>query len=298
MCNLDQLQMLVLAAELGSFSACARRLGKVQSAISQGIAHLEADLAMTLFDRSTRKPTLTRDGERIYQCAKAILQQTTELEKTAAAIHAKEEALIRIAVDKAIQVPRFYDVLARFAHEFPHTQIELLTLASTDIVKQLIAHRLDLGVMFADLSFCRDVALCYIGSLDFHAVCHPDYPLASMTQISDSDLLPYRQMVLRGEYGNYGGYGEELAHFTSLSSRTWWCNNFESMLTLVEKKLGWAYLPVTLTTDALTQRRLQAIDVSFDHKTWNLPVDLITQKGANHGPAMRWLTTELKELLS
>ena len=57
MYNLDQLNMFVTAAKLGSFSACARKLGKVQSAVSQGISNLEIDLDVTLFDRSTRKPS-------------------------------------------------------------------------------------------------------------------------------------------------------------------------------------------------------------------------------------------------
>ena len=71
--NLEHIRMLVLSADLGSFSACARKLGKVQSAVSHGINSLEIDLNVTLFDRSTRKPTLTPAGERLYRSAKALL---------------------------------------------------------------------------------------------------------------------------------------------------------------------------------------------------------------------------------
>ena len=39
--NLEHIRMLVLSADLGSFSACARKLGKVQSAVSHGINSLE-----------------------------------------------------------------------------------------------------------------------------------------------------------------------------------------------------------------------------------------------------------------
>jgi hypothetical protein len=57
MLSLEQINMLVLSAELGSFSACARKLGKVQSAVSHGISNLEVDLGVELFDRSSRSPT-------------------------------------------------------------------------------------------------------------------------------------------------------------------------------------------------------------------------------------------------
>ena len=54
--TLDQMRALVVVADAGSFSAAARRLGRVQSAISQSIQTMEATLGVTLFDRSTRTP--------------------------------------------------------------------------------------------------------------------------------------------------------------------------------------------------------------------------------------------------
>ena len=62
--TLDQMRALVVVAEAGSFSAAARRLGRVQSAISQSIQTMEATLGVALFDRSTRTPALTEAGQR------------------------------------------------------------------------------------------------------------------------------------------------------------------------------------------------------------------------------------------
>ncbi len=47
--TLDQLRVLVAVAETGSFSAAARRLGRVQSAVSQSVQSLETALGTTLF---------------------------------------------------------------------------------------------------------------------------------------------------------------------------------------------------------------------------------------------------------
>ncbi|WP_134928929.1 LysR family transcriptional regulator, partial [Pseudomonas protegens] len=44
--SLEQLQMFVQAAQTGSFSAAARKLGKTQSTVSVAIANLEADLGV------------------------------------------------------------------------------------------------------------------------------------------------------------------------------------------------------------------------------------------------------------
>ena len=59
----ESLKAFVLAAELGSFSAAARRMNKAQSAISTAIANLEIDTDLKLFDRNSRSPTLTPDGQ-------------------------------------------------------------------------------------------------------------------------------------------------------------------------------------------------------------------------------------------
>ena len=59
----EALEAFAQIAELGSFSAAARRLGKSQSTISEAIARLEIDLGLELFDRSSRQPVLTEAGK-------------------------------------------------------------------------------------------------------------------------------------------------------------------------------------------------------------------------------------------
>ena len=60
--TLDQMRVLIAVAETGSFSAAARKLGRVQSAISQAVQAMEQALRLTLFDRSREDPVLTDAG--------------------------------------------------------------------------------------------------------------------------------------------------------------------------------------------------------------------------------------------
>ncbi|MFG5862582.1 LysR family transcriptional regulator [Metapseudomonas phytobenefica] len=62
--TLANLESFVRSAECGSFSAAARRLGLTPAAISRNVAQLEANLGVRLFQRSTRRLTLTESGER------------------------------------------------------------------------------------------------------------------------------------------------------------------------------------------------------------------------------------------
>ena len=71
--TIDQLHMLAAVAECGSFSAAARKLNRVQSAVSQSIQSLEDALEVKLFDRSHKLPRLTDAGEAILIDARRVI---------------------------------------------------------------------------------------------------------------------------------------------------------------------------------------------------------------------------------
>lgn len=65
--TLANLESFVRSAETGSFSAAARRLALTPAAVSRNVAHLERNLGVRLFQRSTRGLTLSEAGERFLQ---------------------------------------------------------------------------------------------------------------------------------------------------------------------------------------------------------------------------------------
>lgn len=68
-----QLESLVIAAELQSFTRAAEFLSITQVAISQHIAALEKELKVSLFDRTGRAVLLTEAGKTLYEYARQIL---------------------------------------------------------------------------------------------------------------------------------------------------------------------------------------------------------------------------------
>ena len=77
--TLDQLQMLVAVADTGNFSAAARKVNRVQSAVSQSIQSLEDALELELFNRSSKLPRLTDAGKAIVQDARRIISSADAL---------------------------------------------------------------------------------------------------------------------------------------------------------------------------------------------------------------------------
>ncbi|GLQ30127.1 LysR family transcriptional regulator [Litoribrevibacter albus] len=288
--NLDYLRMFVISAETGSFSACARSLGKAQSAISQGIANLEIDLGCQLFDRSSHKPTLTEQGHRLLSHAKAVLMQSEELRTAASAMSKDQESNLILAIDDAIFSPAFEPIIQEFSQRFPATALELLSIASPDIAEIVQTGRADIGLMFCDFVFPKEVDLCFLGNLPFYAVVSPEHPLATLSSVTVSDLLPQRQILLKGVDGR------ELAQFAPLSAQLWWSNNFYMQSELVKQGMGWAYLPQHMAHAGIHRGDFTELKLSFDHKPWNPPIDRVMQKNRVAGPALLWLSEALKEV--
>ncbi len=289
--NIEQLRMFIETIEQGSFSACAKKLGKVQSAISQGIANLEIDMNVQLFDRSTRKPSLTADGERLKPYAQAILHQVNEFQAVVDSINKEEEALIRLTLDNALLMPELTEILARFDQIFPTTSVELNTTSSVDVVDQVRLGKADIGLMLTGLGFNKEVDLCFIGHLPFFAVSSVDYPLADKPRLNVGDLTSHKQIVLRSDKD------DKTEMSPLLSASLWWSNDFLNIKALVNQGLGWSYMPEHLVKQDIQDAKLCKLDVTFDHKTWSPPVDLVTEKNQSRGPAQEWLFEALKGLL-
>ncbi|NQD92743.1 LysR family transcriptional regulator [Pseudomonas sp. CrR25] len=73
--KLGALSMFVATAEHGSFSRAAEQLGKTPSALTKAVSHLEAELGVQLFERSTRRTALTEAGRLYLETARLVLQR-------------------------------------------------------------------------------------------------------------------------------------------------------------------------------------------------------------------------------
>lgn len=122
----DALVAFVLSAELGSFSAAARQLGKRQSTISEAIANLEIDLGVMLFDRQARLPTLSEAGANLLPLARRILAAQDALSVQARRLADGGEPRLSLVLSDTFPSLEFEAMLHAFAERFPATELECL----------------------------------------------------------------------------------------------------------------------------------------------------------------------------
>src|ERR1700719_3774449 len=117
--TLDQMRVLVAVADAGSFSAAARKLGRVQSAISQSIQTLETTLGLSLFDRSGKTPQLTDAGKALVGAARGLIAGARASRARAQSSAEDVEPELTLAVDSMLPIPLLMESLKALRVAFP-----------------------------------------------------------------------------------------------------------------------------------------------------------------------------------
>jgi len=132
----------VKVADAGSFSEAARQLGITPAAVGKSIGLLEARLGVRLFNRTTRQLSLTPEGERVVERARAAMQALEE-----AAAVSKPDAdlsgLVRISCGAGYGRNFVLPVVARILDRYRQLRIELNL---SDQIVDLVKEGFDIGI--------------------------------------------------------------------------------------------------------------------------------------------------------
>ena len=194
----DQLEVFLIVAETGSFSAAAKRLGRAVSAISYAIGNLENQYGLTLFDRSAYRPALTEDGRALLLDAEIIFRRLDRLNARVTALKKGQDVEIRLAVDAAFSQPLLAGAVAALLSEYPHVDLRIKTVHETDAMQELRDGRVQIALVGLENGLQgkgidgRDIALA-----SHHIIAAPDHPLAALPAgFPLSALDDHRQIIV------------------------------------------------------------------------------------------------------
>ena len=114
-----------LLARCGSFSATARELGITTAAISKRLAHMEARLGVQLLSRTTRRTSLTQEGEVYLGHARRILAEIEDMEQLVSNAVAVPKGLLRVNATLGFGRSHVAPLISRFVKSHEEVQVQL-----------------------------------------------------------------------------------------------------------------------------------------------------------------------------
>jgi DNA-binding transcriptional LysR family regulator len=116
----------VRSVELGGFSAAARDLRLTPSAVSKLVSRLENMLGARLFNRTTRKLTLTAEGGLFLARCRRILAEIEDAENEVGRSRERPRGKLRLHVGVGFGTHQLVPALPRFLERYPEVQVELI----------------------------------------------------------------------------------------------------------------------------------------------------------------------------
>ncbi|MDO6706934.1 LysR family transcriptional regulator [Photobacterium sp. 1_MG-2023] len=284
--NLDQLEAFVTAAQTGSFTATARKLGKAQSRISTAIANLEADLGFALFDRAGKYPVLTEDGTAVLNDALSVLSQCERLQSRAFSVAASKPVQLTIAMDEAVPIENFETLYAGLALQFPNLSLTLLNGSQEDIARWIDEGRAELGFVLQDHPLPLSLERYAIVRTGQSLIVSDDHPLASFDAPTESQLIAYRQLVIRDRMGNAIG--------KPLSPSYWHVDSFYLISSLVMRGIGWAFVPEHVArADWYAVKTLSTQNLPYQP---DFMLSAVKRRDSGWNDVLKWMLDEAQRL--
>jgi len=250
-------ESFVRIVETGSMAAAARRLDCTRAQISKQVADLEREFGVRLFERSTRKLTLTPSGEVFHQHALRALDAISSTEIAVRNLGDTPCGLLRVSA--SITFGRMYiaPLLPRITAQYPELECELIL---TDQLVDLVDDNIDLALRHTKAP-PEDAVAKRLVTLNRVICATPDY-LATHGipehpgELARHPCFGYLQSEMSSTLELIGRNGEQVS--VPISSRFRF-NNLDCVLDAVLAGHGLAILPTYLAGPEIQSGRLHTI---------------------------------------
>ncbi len=270
----DSVAVFLAVLDHGSFSAAARALGKVPSAVSMAIAQLEAELDLPLFDRSGREPRPTPAARSLEPQARLMADQLTQLQVQALALTQGLEHRLTLAIAPELLGAAWGPALATLAAEYPALEMEVLAAPQADALAMLHSGRAQLALVFERPGMDGREGFQEVARETLVLVIAPGHPVlaAAGGRLREQHLAATRQIVVAGR-----DVPTADPRFV-FARQVWRTDNALAALNMVSAGLGWGWLPRNVVRPHVAAGAL--VEIPFENLSngLNLWVDVVWSK--------------------
>jgi DNA-binding transcriptional LysR family regulator len=194
--NINQLEYLIAAIDLGSYADAAKSLYVTPQAISKGISDLERELQTKLFVKSGRGIETTSEGALLGTKATEIIQSCEDFKRYARLLNCDDEIGIFGSLSIAIaSSPYEGDIISRtqfdrFTEQHPGIEVDVVRRSSGEALVALYEDVVDASIVLGRVKMER-FACTKLFESELRVAVSKLHPLATQRCVSFSDLVSY-----------------------------------------------------------------------------------------------------------
>jgi DNA-binding transcriptional LysR family regulator len=253
---IDQLRQMAIFAKTidhGSFRGAASELRLSPSVVSHHVSHLEESLGVALIYRTTRKLTLTREGERLLAATRAMLEAAESEMRHLSASAATPSGELRITVPSVLSQSVLTERIAAFSKTYPKIQ---MSIDFSDARRELIDDGFDFAVRMGP-KIKRSPTARSMFKVTRKLVVASDYAASRPEPRHPTDLVDWAWLALTPVQNVPLKFAKRGEKAVAIKPRAQiYTNDAQALYRLARSGAGLAIIPDFLATNDLDEGRV------------------------------------------
>lgn len=292
--EIRQLKTFLMIAKLGSFSKAADILGYAQSTITMQIQALEDELGTALFERSSKKVVLTKDGENLSWYAGQIVKLSEEAVNTTAC-EEQAKGTIVIGTPESLCLYCLPKLIKEYRLCYPEVEIKLHFGTCCNLYEMLDKDLIDIAFFLDEPISDEKMVTHILFDEPVLLLASPIHPLSSKTCVTPEDIEG-QSLILTESGCNYRARFESFVNSThNQPCSTMEVSSIQIIKKFTEDNLGITVLTKTAVQDELDSKRLIALP--WSGPSFDVKAQVVYRKEKKLSPAVRkFIGLALKKL--
>ncbi|HEV8308983.1 MAG TPA: LysR family transcriptional regulator, partial [Methylomirabilota bacterium] len=281
--HLDTLRLYRDVVRLRSFSRAAAANGVTQSAASQAIQQLEAELDVLLLDRSRRPLQATEEGRHFYEACRTLLHGFDKARADLAAARQRVEGTVRVAAIYSVGLHDMSRHMQPFMSAYPQARVLLECLHPHKVVEAVLHDEADLGILSYPAA-TRALAVIPLRSEPMVLVTHPSHRLARRRRLAPAELNGERFVAFDPDLAIRKVIDRVLKQYNVKVDVAMAFDNVETIKQAIGIAAGVSILPRPTVLKEIGIRTLVGVSLPFPGLV--RPIGIIHRRGRRLTPAV------------
>jgi len=291
--TLKHLRGFVAVAEEGSYSRAAERLFLTQSSVTATIQQVENAIGLVLFDRTTRRVTLTQAGADFLPVARRLLKDLDAAIADIRAVAERQKGHLGIAAAPSVIALILPPVISEFSARFANISLAIRDGSSQTVQQRVLDNEIDFGIAS---KWSSEAGLEFKPVLKdrFEVVARRDHPLARRRRVAWKDLEEHRFIGLATDTGIQAMLRSVPSVPRSIQSPLYQTSSTTVLEAMLREGLGISVLPA-LAARLISSDKLAFVELADPLVERELCI--ITRQGRTLSPAAQTMLRLIMERL-